>query len=341
MSYEILDIELESIDEELLELIVDYLIKSDKQDYPKDPVPPREAILKVIKLKREGKDSFLSVVLDKERGKIIARATISVKLDNHVAYNEAKHVADFDLTVLEDFVHLEIIEKLFTSVISKVESYDYVSTIRGCNMFEEEFHLWLKRGALLINDINVNRLYFDEVNWELMKRWREEGRKRAVEEDIKLVSFEECPEELIDKYAELYTQIGNLIPFEEEEEEELIETTVTRRTRERIRREKGEFWLTLITKEKDGRLSGLTEIVYDPIKSHLATQMLTGVSPEYRQRGLGKWLKAEMLFKMKEKLPKVIAIHTGNAKINAPMLSINERMGFRTVLKVKCFSMKL
>ncbi len=341
MSYEILDIDLESIDEELLELIVDYLIKSEKQDYPKDPVPPREAIFKDIKRKREGKDSFQSVVLDKKRGIIIARATISVKLENHVAYNQAKHVADFDLTVLKDFVHLEIIEKLFTSVISKVESYDYVSTIRGCNMFEEEFHLWLKRGALLINDINVNRLYFDEVNWELMERWREEGRKRAVEEDITMVSFEECPKEIIDEYAKLYTQIGNLIPFEEEEEEELIETAETRRTRERIRREKGEFWLTLITKEEDGSISGLTEIVYDPVKSYLAYQMLTGVSPEYRQRGLGKWLKAEMLFKMKEKLPKVIAIHTGNAKINAPMMSINKRMGFRTVLKVKCFSMKL
>jgi len=57
-------------------------------------------------------------------------------------------------------------------------------------------------------------------------------------------------------------------------------------------------------------------------------------------RGLGKLLKTEMLYLVREKMPKVIVIHTGNSKVNAPMLSINARMGFRTVLTVKCLTFR-
>jgi len=48
-----------------------------------------------------------------------------------------------------------------------------------------------------------------------------------------------------------------------------------------------------------------------------------------------------MLFFIKEKLPEAILIHTGNAEGNAPMISINERMGFKRYLTDKCFTVKL
>ena len=58
-------------------------------------------------------------------------------------------------------------------------------------------------------------------------------------------------------------------------------------------------------------------------------QELTGVSCEFRGRGLGKWLKAKMILHIKDTYPDVKRIITGNAEANAPMLSINERMGFK------------
>ena len=61
-------------------------------------------------------------------------------------------------------------------------------------------------------------------------------------------------------------------------------------------------------------------------------QMLTGVKNEFRGRGLGKWLKAEMMFLIKEQFPNAKFISTGNADSNAPMLSINKRMGFKRSL---------
>ncbi|NHJ26401.1 MAG: N-acetyltransferase, partial [Candidatus Lokiarchaeota archaeon] len=45
--------------------------------------------------------------------------------------------------------------------------------------------------------------------------------------------------------------------------------------------------------------------------------------------GIGKWLKASMLLKIREEYPQVKIVTTGNANSNAPMLSINNRLGFK------------
>ncbi|MEE9601209.1 MAG: N-acetyltransferase, partial [Thermoplasmata archaeon] len=44
---------------------------------------------------------------------------------------------------------------------------------------------------------------------------------------------------------------------------------------------------------------------------------------------LGKWLKAAMLLRVREKFPQIQVVVTDNATSNAAMLSINERLGFR------------
>ncbi|NPD88833.1 MAG: GNAT family N-acetyltransferase [Asgard group archaeon] len=227
--------------------------------------------------------------------------------------------------------------------MQRTKNYDYVTTIKGCNIWEDEWNLWLKHGVYHFDTIEVNRLYFDEVDWDLMNQWKEEGRRNAEIAGISLLLFEECPEEILEDFVDLYTEIGNLIPYEDEvkDEEDFLETSTSRRGREEIRKKHGEIWLTAVSKEKDGKISSLTEIVNTPDKTHIANQLLTGVQPRYRGRGLGKWLKAEMLFLVREKIPEVIVIHTGNSKVNNPMLSINERMGFRTVLTVKCFSINI
>ena len=85
----------------------------------------------------------------------------------------------------------------------------------------------------------------------------------------------------------------------------------------------------LITREKDGAISGLTELFRHQAIEHKGMQNLTGVQEKYRGRGLGKWLKAELLLRMKEKFPEWVYVATGNDETNAPMLSINERMGFK------------
>ncbi len=86
---------------------------------------------------------------------------------------------------------------------------------------------------------------------------------------------------------------------------------------------------TVLTREPDGSISGMTDVSYTPHQPTFIHQMFTGVRPDARGRGLGKWLKAAMLEKIHADYPKVEWWITGNAESNAPMLSINHRLGFK------------
>ena len=57
--------------------------------------------------------------------------------------------------------------------------------------------------------------------------------------------------------------------------------------------------------EKNGDISGLTDVVYTPSKAPLMDQWLTGVAENYRGRGIGKWVKSTMLLKIREEFPDI------------------------------------
>jgi len=86
---------------------------------------------------------------------------------------------------------------------------------------------------------------------------------------------------------------------------------------------------TVLTREPDGSISGITDVSFTPHLPTLIEQMFTGVRPAARGRGLGKWIKAAMLEKIRAEHPQAEWMITGNAESNGPMLSINHRLGFK------------
>jgi GNAT superfamily N-acetyltransferase len=85
----------------------------------------------------------------------------------------------------------------------------------------------------------------------------------------------------------------------------------------------------VLTREPDGVISGITDVTYTRHLPTLVEQMFTGVRPDARGRGLGKWIKAAMLEKLRAEYPQAQWMSTGNAESNGPMLSINHRLGFK------------
>ena len=81
-----------------------------------------------------------------------------------------------------------------------------------------------------------------------------------------------------------------------------------------------------------GEFAGLTDVFLPRLFPSQVWQEDTGVDPAHRNKGLGRWLKAEMLKWIASSRPEAKRIDTFNAGSNEPMLAINVEMGFEPIL---------
>jgi len=81
--------------------------------------------------------------------------------------------------------------------------------------------------------------------------------------------------------------------------------------------------------EQTGKVAGLTEVVVPAQRPTRADQYDTVVVPEHRGYGLGRAIKARMLFELRTAEPCITEVQTWNAFENEPMLKVNSELGFQ------------
>jgi GNAT superfamily N-acetyltransferase len=79
---------------------------------------------------------------------------------------------------------------------------------------------------------------------------------------------------------------------------------------------------------ESGRLVAMTEILIADDVPRQAWQMITVVHPDHRGHRLGLAVKLANLELLAQRAPKVELVVTGNASVNAPMIAVNDMMGF-------------
>ncbi len=81
--------------------------------------------------------------------------------------------------------------------------------------------------------------------------------------------------------------------------------------------------------EHTGKIAGLTEVVVAAQHPTRADQYDTVVVPGHRGYGLGRALKARMLFELRSAEPRLTEVQTWNAFENEPLLKVNSELGFQ------------
>jgi RimJ/RimL family protein N-acetyltransferase len=325
MEYKIIEFEPKEVPDEFWDGYFEYIKANHMEMNPDDPLPNREGLIQ--RQKADIPDYYVKRLLAiTPQEKIIGWAGFGVDKETSSEYEKNKHIARLNIVVLKDYRRNGIGTEFLKYTVKEIQSLN--RTIIECGSDHEAGKAFLKHyGAEMTIEGAENRLEMEDVDWDMVQEWINEGSKRAP--GVKIETFlDECPEEILDEYCEMYTEALNMQPLGETESRANMDAKARRKIEKR-RKEIGQINYTIITRENDGKISGMTEIFYDPREGDRMFQGLTGVRPEYRGRGLGKWLKALMIVHIKDNYPEVEKIITDNAETNEAMLSINERMGFK------------
>lgn len=242
--------------------------------------------------------------------------------------DENKHVAWVQISVLAPHRRRGTGRKLLAKAAALAKKRGKSLIVSNCD--EEDGKAFVEAiGAQVVQRRQENRLYLDRVDWQMVEQWAEQGPSRSPNATLRwFVNW--IDDAIIEDYCKIYTETFNQRPLDELGVSDVTFTPEAHREREATNAEVGGTWLTAITREADGDISGLTEMGYTPDMETMIQQYMTGVKEAYRGRGLGKWLKAAMLLRVRKEFPQVKMVTTDNATSNAAMLSINERLGFKT-----------
>lgn len=87
-------------------------------------------------------------------------------------------------------------------------------------------------------------------------------------------------------------------------------------------------YIVLAIHESTGDVAGLTEVVVPRQRPGRADQYDTIVMPQHRGNGIGRAIKARMLFELRAAEPKLKEVQTWHALEKDPMLKVNADLGF-------------
>jgi GNAT superfamily N-acetyltransferase len=319
--YSIEQVDLARMSDDQLRPFVELAWRRSKEEVPEDPVIPFEAMATRFRV--------TSPMFVRQRWAVwAAPGRLAATLSMSRSTQDNLNIRDLEIEVDPEHRRRGLGKKLLATAVGACGTADglilqawTMSRVPSGAAFAE--HVGAKSG-LRMRDSQLDLRTIDRA---LIERWA------AIDPpDYRIEWFgNETPDHLMDNHVAAVRAI-NTMPREDLQVEDWKITPETMREWERVTRERGqEHRVGLVIAESTGASAAFTEIFFDPRVPSVIYQGGTATIPEYRGKGIGKWVKARMVQRALDELPEARYIRTGNAGTNAAMLAINIGMGFKPV----------
>jgi GNAT superfamily N-acetyltransferase/RimJ/RimL family protein N-acetyltransferase len=152
--------------------------------------------------------------------------------------------------------------------------------------------------------------------------------------------LDRVPDELVDSFGRLIGQLNTEAPQGELTIEQEVFDEARIRADEEVFRASGRSKYTTVA-VRDGEVAAYSELVVPAHDPGRVDQWGTLAGRAHRGHRLGLATKARNLLWLQQEQPDARLLMTYNAEVNAPMIAVNEALGFRPVERLGEFQKKL
>lgn len=313
-----------------------HLNRMRRERLPDDQPSPVEDTIQQFQSLPDFVDFKVWIAWDAGNTEIIAQGNVSF-LD----MDENRHLAQFDITVLPEYRRQGYGRQLLRRIAAAAQANGRRLLMTDTNdriPGGEAFMRRLGAQAGLVG--HVNQLRLADLDRDLLARWL--AQRQALSDEFELGLWDGAyPETEMEGILEL-VKLTNQQPLGD------LEINDLNLNADQIRQMEAGFfarglqrWTFYVRQRATGKYAGYTETIWNPHNPQVLRQEMTGVFPEFRNHGLGRWLKAAMLDKVIQDHPEVKYVRTQNADTNAAMLKINTELGFQPYMASTLWQVEL